>query len=243
MVDIPGMNSAVLANVISSAGGMVVIVFWALLIGGALAGLLVWIVNIKKWNKVITVKVQTGTHKVVRFGKARDLTDPDGSVWWLCTIKGVGKKVKSLIPPKEAISVLANGKLYAEGELTPSGEISWIIPNNYVSRSISPEEKAVLAEEFENSEAWNSAKNKGGFEKIMQIANLMMPFMIIALLVFGAGEYMSPAIKLNEQNLQYQKQNIDTMNIIKEMNQDIREIKSEVVFSNTRNSTGRTAPQ
>lgn len=219
------------------AGGMLSIFgngAWAdWLMYGSIVAVIAWFIwDSFKYNKRVLMEDESGSVPVFKFLQAKDAKDALGKPMWFI------KKARKLAdtPPQDCTSVLSNGKLIARCKKTITGDIIWLPWSNDSLQNLtglSAHDKEVLAANYQRSRDYTRETN------LMSILDKhgggLIVLVIVAVIFLFGGDFVKEAViptiaaakeiptawghvaELNNQNAL----------VLKEIHNDVREIKSE----------------
>lgn len=214
------------ADIALSMAGSLYKTFKYLAAGAIVIGFLIWMIQRAKYNKIVIVKSETGTHNRVFQCKAKNLKDPDGTQWWFISGGMFSNiKFKATVPPKEAIDLM-NGKEFAVCTLTTNRDVIWQIKDpSQTGKGLTPEEKVILAHQFFKAAEW---KKKSGMETLLQLAPMIFVIILLTMLFVFWGHIVEPAKQLSANIVAHDTLVKETLLIIQDIKEGNVRIESEL---------------
>ncbi len=140
--EILNVDKKAIFETVSNITGVVSIIFWVLIAGAIIAGILIWIAYMRSFKHKIRVRVVTSDRKYIVDDRFRIMKDEEGIQWWQLR----NRKHKIPIAPAEAIEISAGGIMCVEAYFTQEGE--YVFPADNISgKNISGTAGAVYTEQ------------------------------------------------------------------------------------------------
>lgn len=218
--------------------------FWIMIILVVIA-ILFWWLWTRKFNKKVRLRVLTGTKKIIRDYKARELS-VDGVKYWQ-TLKRPFKVWDPgdlmPVPPADAIDIGANGRIVVEAYATETGEYYFIsdagdknIKENKDFKAFATNQRLMLIDQCKKA---NLKKPLKWTEHIGTIANAISVVILIIVVFVFWDSFTAPALQAQQNHQAI----IAEYKEITDNQKEIMEIWREIKFNQQKIEAENTATQ